>query len=209
MKTRTAALPFLVLAALVAACVTVNVYFPEAAVKDLSQQIEQEVQKQAAEEKSGEPAKPSEEPATPPAEESEGQSSLLDLVLGVSPAYAQSVPAPEVSNPAIRKIIDSRAARLPDVEKYKSMGVIGENKDGLLEIIKLDAVSDLRQRADVQRVVKAENSDREQLYKEVATAENVDLSQLPKIRATYAETLRQNARKGEWIQLPSGEWKQK
>lgn len=209
MKTRTAALPFLVLAVLVAACVTVNVYFPEAAVKDLSQQIEQEVQKQAAEEKSGEPAKPSEEPATPPAKESGGQSSLLDLVLGVSPAYAQSVPAPEVSNPAIRKIIDSRAARLPDVEKYKSMGVIGENKDGLLEIIKLDAVSDLRQRADVQRVVKAENSDREQLYKEVATAENVDLSQLPKIRATYAETLRQNARKGEWIQLPSGEWKQK
>ena len=89
------------------------------------------------------------------------------------------------------------------------LGVVGENNEGLVEIVKLDAVKDLRERAEVQRVVKAENADREQLYKEIAAAENVDLAQLPRIRETYAETMRNKARAGDWIQLPDGTWKQK
>ncbi len=36
---------------ILAACVTINVYFPEAAVKDLSEQIEEEILQQAAEER--------------------------------------------------------------------------------------------------------------------------------------------------------------
>jgi len=44
---RRAAFSILTLAVLTA-CVTVNVYFPEAEVRDLSKQIEQEVRKQAA-----------------------------------------------------------------------------------------------------------------------------------------------------------------
>ena len=39
-------------AAALAACITINVYFPEAAVKELSQQIEDEVQRKAADEPS-------------------------------------------------------------------------------------------------------------------------------------------------------------
>ena len=38
---------------------------------------------------------------------------------------------------------------------------------------------------------------------------NVDLSQIPKIQQTYAATLRDNARPGDWIQTPDGAWKQK
>ena len=38
----------------VAACVTINVYFPEKAIEDLSQQIEDEVQKRAAQIEEGE-----------------------------------------------------------------------------------------------------------------------------------------------------------
>ena len=63
--------------------------------------------------------------------------------------------------------------------------------------------------ATVQRVARAENADRETLYKEIAAAEGVDNSQIPRIRETYAETLRKNARRGDWIQSPGGEWKQK
>ena len=190
--------------AVLAACLTININFPEAAIKDLSKQIEEQVAKEAAAQQEQQKAP---EPEAKP--EGGGSSSLLDLMLGVSPAYADEVAAPEVTSPAIRKIIDSRAARLPDLAKYKAQGVIGESNQGLVEARNLESLTDLKARAEVQRLVKAENADREELYKEIAAAKGVDLSQLPKIRVTYAETLRQNARPGEWIQTADGAWKQK
>ena len=197
-------------AAVLAACITINVYFPEAAVRELSQQIEEEVQKTAA----GEPA-PAPEPTPTPVAQPEGGAaeSLLSCILslGATTAYAaqDQVAAPEITNPAIRKIIDSRAARLAAVNALKAEGVIGENNQALIEVRNLEAVQGLRERADAQKVVKDENADREQLFKEIAAAKNVDLAQLPKIQATYAETLREKAKPGDWIQLPDGSWVQK
>jgi uncharacterized protein YdbL (DUF1318 family) len=187
-----------------AACVTVNVYFPAAEVKDLSRKIEEAVQKEAAKSK-GDAAEPPQAPSSP-----DGSSGvrLFDLVVGVTVAHAQ-VASPEVTSPAIRKIIESRAARVAALEPHRASGVLGENQQGLLEVRKLDALSDLRARAEVQRLVKAENADREALYQEIAVTKKVDLSQLPKIRETYASTLRELAAPGTWIQMPGGEWKQK
>jgi uncharacterized protein YdbL (DUF1318 family) len=197
-------------AAVLAACITINVYFPEAAVKELSQQIEEEVQKTAA----GEPA-PAPEPTPTPVAEPEGGApeSLLSYILslGATTAYAaqDQVAAPEITNPAIRKIIDSRAARLDAINALKAKGVVGESNQALLVIRNLDAIQGLKERADAQKLVKDENADREQLFKEIAAAKNVDLKQLPQIRATYAATLRENAHPGDWIQLPDGSWVQK
>jgi len=202
---------FAVALAITLACVTINVYFPEEAVQDLSEQIEGEVQKRAAEIEEedasggddGDLHDDDEAPAT------SGSVGLFDLLLGVQPAYAQGVAAPEVSNPAIRKIIDTRARRVGAINAYKADGVIGENNHALLEIRDLEALSDLRKRADAQKLVREENADRERLFKEIAAAKSVDLSQLPKIQQTYAGTLREQARKGDWIQLRDGRWKQK
>jgi uncharacterized protein YdbL (DUF1318 family) len=119
------------------------------------------------------------------------------------------VPQPEITNPAIRKIIDSRAARYNELRRYLDQGVLGENNKGLVEVRNLEALTDLKARADVQRLVKAENADRQELYKEIAAAKNVDLAQLPKIQETYAATLRQNAKAGDWIQQPDGNWVKK
>ncbi len=200
------------------ACVTINVYFPEAKIQDLSQRIEDEVAQRAVELEEGTdedgaaPEGTSDE--DPPADENPpevapGRASALSLLLGATPAYAQSVPDPGVSNPAIRAIIDARAARVQQINDFKGRGLIGESNQALLEARSLDSISDLRQRAALQKLVKDENADRERLYKEVAAAEGVDLAQLPRIRETYAETLRNNARPGDWIQLPGGQWKQK
>jgi uncharacterized protein YdbL (DUF1318 family) len=119
------------------------------------------------------------------------------------------VAKPEIENPAIRKIIDSRSARFNELRKYFDQGVLGENNKGLIEVRALDAIADLKARADVQRLVRAENADREELYKEIAAAKNVDLAQLPRIRETYAATLRQNAKSGDWIQQADGTWVKK
>jgi uncharacterized protein YdbL (DUF1318 family) len=191
-----------------AACVTVNVYFPEAAIKDLSKQIEEQVREEAAA-KAAEGAQP---PAPQPPDapkEGGGAVSLLDALLGATPAHADEVAAPEATSPAIRKIIDSRAARLADLNRYKAQGVIGENTQGLVEPRDLETLGDLKSRAEVQRLVKGENADRDELYKEIAAAKGVDPSQISKIRETYAATLRDNAKGGEWIQLPDGSWKKK
>jgi len=192
------------------ACVTINVYFPQAAIRDLSQRIEDEVAKEAAKQEDAAPAETPPEGKADGDRQSDATPGALDLLFGVTPAYAAGeVPDPGVTNPAIRKIIESRAARADAIEGFKAQGVVGETNQALLEIVALDAVSDLRQRAEVQRLVKAENADREQLFREIAAAEKVDLSQLPRIRETYAETLRKNARPGHKIQMPDGTWKTK
>lgn len=189
----------------VLACVTVNVYFPEAAIKELSQQIEEEIQRKAAEE-----GAPQAAVTRRPPKRAVGTPSLALVGLATAAFAAEGeVPPPEVTNPAIRKIIDARAQRLEALDRYKVMGVLGENNQAQLEIHSLDPVTDLRQRAEVQRLLKAENEDRTQLFKEIATAKGVDLSQLPRIQETYAETLREKARPGDWIQLGDGTWSQK
>lgn len=209
MRRRLANLPLLACALpTILACVTINVYFPEAAVKDLSKVIEEQVEKQAA---NIETSTPETKPTEPEDSKQEGgRSSLLDSLLAVTPvSAAEAVPEAEVTSPAIRKIIDSRAARIAVLGPYKASGVIGENSQALLEVRDLESLSDLRARAEVQRLVKAENTDREELFREIAAAKNVDLSQLSKIKATYASTLRENAKPGEWIQMPDGAWKKK
>jgi uncharacterized protein len=199
-------LVLIALSLLVIACITINVYFPEAAIKDLSQQIEAQVEQQAAGEAA--PVEPSPTP-TPAAAGGSPLAALLSL--GATDAWAgeEEVAAPEISNPAIRTIIASRAARLSALNEWKARGVIGENNQALVEARSLDAVPGLKERADVQRLVKDENADREQLYREIAAAKNVELSLLPKIRETYASTLRDKARPGDWIQQPDGAWVQK
>ena len=95
------------------------------------------------------------------------------------------------------------------INDLKAKGVIGESNQALLVVRNLDAIQGLKARADAQKLIKDENADREQLFKEIAAAKNVDLAQLPQIRATYATTLREYAHPGDWIQLPDGSWVQK
>ncbi len=194
------------------ACVTINVYFPEAQVKDLSQRIEDAVAEEAASDDGA-------MPETEAAEEGDVSTvgwllhHLSTMPLVSTPIQAQSqaqeqVANPEISNPAIRKIIESRGQRLREINELKAQGVLGENNKALLDIRSLDQLP-LPRRAEVQRLVKAENKDREQMFKEIAAATGADPSTLPQIRTTYAETLREKARSGDWIQKPDGSWQRK
>lgn len=190
------------------ACVTINVYFPEAAVKELASQIEDAVEEQAAEAGDGD----GEGPQPEASHRSLSLRSLLAFAFSAPKVYAQEkdsdVAAPEITNPAIRKIIANRAARAGEIRRYKSGAVLGEGNDALLQIRSLDTLS-LKDRAALQKLVKAENADRETMFKEIAAATGTDLSQLPQIRATYAETLRDKAKAGDWLQLPDDSWQQK
>lgn len=210
---------FAVAAAALAGCVTIQVYFPAARIQSLTEKIEDEVQRRAQEQA---PRSHEAEPATPPATAPPAETpspkgvsppradlSLLELALGIRPAHAdEGVPEPDVTSPAIRKLIESRAARVADLNRFRAAGAVGEGRDALLVIRALDAVADLAERAALKRLVDAENADRRLLFQEIAAAEGVDTSQLPRIQATYAQTLRRHARPGDWVQSADGSWAQ-
>jgi uncharacterized protein YdbL (DUF1318 family) len=192
-----------------AGCITVNVYFPESEVKALSDRIEEAVREQAGATTEADDPVSDENGSVPPSHLTwlpvQAPSGLAAAIIALP---QQVPPAPEISNPAIRKIIESRAARFAQVQKLKSEGAVGENADGFLDARNLDSLA-LSERAQAQRTINEENADRRQMYSAIADAKGLEVSQLPLVRATYAATLREYAKAGEWIQMPDGQWRTK
>jgi uncharacterized protein YdbL (DUF1318 family) len=181
----------------VSACVTVNIYFPAAAVERAAEQIVKETW--------GEPSKT----APPPSPQSKNRFSPWQLVALslVSEAHAQEADI-NVSNPAIRAIKDSIKARSDAIKPFMDRGNIGIAADGLLAIRNTDGLN-LKERAETKQLVDAENRDRDNLYAEIAKANNISSESIPKIKAIFAKSWIEQARPGWWIQDSPGNWKKK
>ena len=186
-----------ILAFIVSACVTVNIYFPAAAVERAAEQIVKETW--------GEPSKS----APPPAPQSNNRFlpwRLSSLSL-VSAVHAQEADI-NVSNPAIRATKDSIKARSEAIKPFMDRGNIGIAADGLLAIRNTDGLN-LKERAESKQLVDAENRDRENLYAEIAKANNISNESIPKIKAIFAKSWLEQSRSGWWIQDGQGNWKRK
>jgi len=186
-----------IFAFIVSACVTVNIYFPAAAVERAADQIVKETW--------GEPSKS----APPPAPQSHNRFSpwqLASLSL-VSAADAQEADI-NVSNPAIRAIKDSIKVRSDAIKPFMDRGNIGIGADGLLAIRNTDGLN-LKERAETKQLVDAENRDRDNLYAEIAKANNMSNDSIPKIKAIFARSWLEQTRPGWWIQDSQGNWKRK
>jgi len=182
---------------LVSACVTVNIYFPAAAVERAADQIVQETW--------GNPGE-SPQKGKPKIELPVGPSSKISFAW-VSEAYAQE-PDINISNPAIRTLKDSIRKRSDAIKPYMDRGNVGINQDGLLTVRSTDGLS-LKERAEIQQLVEAENRDREALYLEIAKANNFSPDAVPKIKRIFAKSWIDQAKPGWWIQDPQGNWKRK
>ena len=181
----------------VSACVTVNIYFPAAAVERAAEQIVKETWGGPGEsQQKGQPQ--NEVPVGP------GSKTSVDFV---SAAYAQE-PDINVSNPAIRALKDSIKKRADLIKPYMDRGSVGITRDGLLTVRSTDGLT-LKERADVQQLVEAENRDREALYAEIAKANNFSADAVPKIKVIFAKSWIDQARSGWWIQDDQGNWKKK
>jgi len=55
-------------------------------------------------------------------------------------------------------------------------------------------------------LVKAENKEREALYREIAKANNYDFGKISDVRTIFAGSWIRNAQKGWWSQDPKGNW---
>lgn len=186
-------------AIVVSACVTVNIYFPAAAVERAADQIVTETW--------GGPGSAPKKNKDQPQSRTRFVPKPARSWSLVRPVYAQEADI-NVSNPAIRSLRASIKNRSGSIMPYMDRGNVGINRDGLLEIRTTDGLS-LKERAEVQQLIAAENRDREALYAEIAKANNFTANAVPKIKRIFARSWIDQARPGWWIQEQDGSWKKK
>jgi uncharacterized protein YdbL (DUF1318 family) len=182
--------------------ITVNIYFPAAEIKDAATQIEHEVRQ-----KDATPAEPSTPSHPPQGSRLWPGSWRVRVVLGVPEAAAQKIDI-NISTPAIRQLIARRKQRYASLVPLFNQGALGENNRGLLDLRSLDALS-LPDKARARTLLQQENSDRQQLYQALATANNISPDKVSDIATIFAEVNRREARAGWWIQEPNGNWRKK
>lgn len=112
----------------------------------------------------------------------------------------------EVNTPAITAIKSSMQARHGQLEGFYASGAIGLTKDGLIAVKDATAVP-LKDRGALNGLVSAENADRKNLYKEIATA-NGHPEWQGEIQSTFAGRWIDKAQSG-WFYQGAGGWAQK
>jgi uncharacterized protein len=187
----------LVIFLLFSGCVTVNIYFPAAAVQRAADEIVKETW--------GGPSSTLERVQPQSLRRFAPDWSLSFSLPAV--AFAQEADI-NVSNPAIRGLKESIKRRSAAIKPYMDKGNAGISQDGLLTVRNTDGLN-LKERAEVQQLIEAENRDREALYVEIAKANNIPGEAVPKIKGIFAKSWIDQAQPGWWIQDPQGTWKRK
>lgn len=185
-----------------AACVTINVYFPAAAAEKAADRIIEDIWGPG---KAPPPPAGDRTSRLPPA--THGFASLAAGALDVLVPAAEAQADIDISSPAIRALTASMKARAGDLEPFFGSGAIGLTSDGLVEIRDANAVP-LADRNRVRKLVADENSDRNALYREIASA-NGHPEWEADIRSTFAERWIANARPGWYHKSKAGEWSRK
>ena len=181
--------------AALAACITVNIYFPAPEVREAAEKIVDETWGDTA---STEPVAPGQSGA--------GKPSWFSA-LGPAPAHGADVDI-NVSTAALRTLIANEKKRAKELKPYLNAGYVGIGRNGMLVIRNLDDVP-LREQAAIRRLVEAENRNRESLYREIAKANDFGDDHVPEIQRIFAETWIKKAERGWWIQKTNGTWAQK
>jgi len=98
--------------------------------------------------------------------------------------------------------------RFPLLRPFYDKGSIGETNMGLLEVRTVAGLN-LKQKADLNRLVAQENKERKDLYEEIMKANKFGPDVLPQIQKIFANSWREKSQPGWWIQNDNGEWVRK
>ena len=187
------------LAVTLVGCVTINVYFPEAAAQKAADQFIGTVLGEQ-----GTAPKPA--PKAPPAAKRQPSAMLLDLLIPA--AYAADTPNVLIATPATEALRASMRGRFDSLLRgLLDSGALGFTRDGMVAMHDASKVP-LSQRAQASAAVSDENRDRARLYTEIASA-NGHPEWAAQIRATFAKTWIEKAHSGWYYQDASGAWKQR
>jgi len=187
-------------AILLTACVTINIYFPAAAAEKAADEIIKDIQNNAPQQ-----MEPKPKASLPDLQVSVYQ--LIDTALNivVSPAQAGDVDM-AIDSAEISRLRAAMQTRFASLQPLYAMGFIGIQHDGMLAIPEIENVP-LKDRNQVNKLVSAENADRQALYQAIANA-NGHPEWTAQIKSTFADRWVNNAQPGWWYQS-SGSWKQK
>lgn len=185
----------------IVACVTINVYFPEAAAVDAADRIIDKVR--------GEEADDSTSYRYP--DDRHDVPVLLALANGVgsfliSDANAQSNVDFDKPSPEKQALENSLANRFSSLRPYLDSGAIGLTDAGLLEFRDRSLVP-LKDRNSVVQLVAAQNNDWNALFAEIARI-NGHPEWQDSIRRTFAQRWIAKADSG-WYYRVDGAWRQK
>lgn len=195
----------------IAACVTINVYFPAAAAEKAADQVIDAITGAT-----GNGARPQAAPATtPPTGQTRyKEPGVLVAAIGqvlyaiVPAAQAQEAGNVDISSPEIRAIQSSMTARFSQLRKFFDSGALGLTQDGLVQIRDAGSLS-LPDRGLLNRLVAEDNKDREALYSEIAKA-NGHPEWAGDLRKTFARRwVERGAQSGWYYQNAAGAWVQK
>ena len=185
-------------------CVTINVYFPEAAAQKAADQFignvldDSGVAKPAQGADTTAPAKPA--PGKQPS------ASLLDLVIPA--AQAADAPDIQVRTPQTDAIRERMKARFSgQLKGLFDSGAVGFTANGQVAVRDAGSLP-LDQRSQANAIVGQENNDRNALYSAIARA-NGHPEWEPQIRKTFADGRVQRSPSGGYYQDASGAWKRK
>jgi uncharacterized protein YdbL (DUF1318 family) len=202
----------LVLGFFMTACVTINVYFPAAAAEKAADQIIDKVWGEEDKKSEESPSKSDQNQKTPAAKPAKtSQVFSMPWMMAVENWFIAPVHAAEadldISSPDIEALQSSLAKRFKQLSAYYASGAVGLTNDGLVELRDASLVP-LNARAQLNKLIQGENSDRQNLYSEIASA-NSHPEWAGNIQKTFAKRWIDRAQKGWWYQTPKGEWKQK
>lgn len=179
-------------------CVTINIYFPAAAVEKAADRIVDEVW-----------GGKEDKPAAP--EKGSGPQSFMNQMfrfaltaIGPADALAQEADI-NITTPAIRALKESIKERAGALQAYLDKGNVGIANNGLLVVRSVEEAG-LKDKALLKRLVDAENADRNNLYTEIAKANKFPPEKVKDIGEIFAKSWISQAKKGWWIQDASGKW---
>jgi len=188
-------------AALAAACVTINVYFPSAEAAQAADRIIEKVHGQ-----------PSDDSTSMNGERTSYAEPLLVATArsfaGFFIAEAQAQGNVDFDKPSPEKsaLESSLAERFPRLRPFFDSGAVGMNERGLVEIRDRNLIP-LKDRNTVLQLVAAQNKDWVALYAEIARL-NGHPEWVEEIRRTFATRWIVKAQQGWWYK-EDGAWKQK
>ncbi len=118
--------------------------------------------------------------------------------------YQKTPPTKAKDEQSSLQVAANRRTRTGEIQGLKNDHVIGEDRDGYLDL--KNPPSDPKYLAYAQGIVNAENGDRSYLYLSNAQAQNKPLEM---IEREYAQLWSDRAFPGEWVQKENGTWIQK
>jgi uncharacterized protein YdbL (DUF1318 family) len=198
--------------ALLAGCVTINVYFPAAAARQAADKVISNIIGPDDSAPAAAPASSSPQPAASGDASHAGRGEPLAMLVldAIVPAAnaAESQPDLTVRSPQIDAIEARMRARFhATLQGLLGSGAIGFTHNGDIAIHDASKIP-LPQRAQANQAIAAENADRAELYKQIAIA-NGHPEWATRMREAFARQWIDRAHAGWYYQDASGNWQRK